>query len=166
MNGEAHGPAAFLNRLTPDAAERELRRCCASARWAREMAARRPFASDAAMLAMADEVWRDLGPDDWREAFAAHPRIGERGGGTWSTEEQAGMNEATRRLEVEIHEGNRRYEAKFGHVFLICATGLSAAQMAAALARRLDNDPDTELEIAAAEQAKITRLRLQKLATT
>jgi 2-oxo-4-hydroxy-4-carboxy-5-ureidoimidazoline decarboxylase len=75
------------------------------------------------------------------------------------------MSDARAPLEVEIREGNRAYEAKFGHVFLICATGLSAAEMAAALARRLDNDPDTELQIAAAEQARITRLRLQKLAT-
>ena len=128
------------------------------------MAAGRPFASDGALFSAADEVWWDLEPDDWREAFAAHPRIGERGGGTWSAEEQAGMNEAPERLEAVIREGNRKYESKFGHVFLICAAGLSAAEMAEALVRRLDNDPDTELQIAAAEQAKITRLRLEKLA--
>lgn len=165
MSGGASGAAARLNDLSPDAAERELRRCCGSERWAREIAARRPFASDAALLAAADDAWWDLEPDDWREAFAAHPRIGERGGGAWSTEEQAGMNEASRRLEAEIREGNRAYEAKFGHVFLICATGLSAAEMAEALERRLDNDPVAELRIAAAEQAKITKLRLRKLAT-
>lgn len=164
MNGDAEGSAAYLNELSPDAVERELRRCCGSGRWAREMAARRPFASDAALYAAADEVWWDLEPDDWREAFAAHPRIGERDGGAWSAEEQAGMNEASRRLEDEIREGNRAYEAKFGHVFLICATGLTAAEMAAALDRRLDNDPEAELRIAAAEQAKITKLRLRKLA--
>lgn len=166
MNGEARGPAACLNGLAPDEAEHELRRCCGSTRWAREMAARRPFASDAALFSAADDVWWDLDPDDWREAFAAHPRIGERGGGAWSAEEQAGMDEASKGIAAEIREGNRRYEAKFGHVFLICATGLSAVEMATALARRLDNDPDTELQIAAAEQAKITRLRLQKLATS
>lgn len=165
MNREARGPAARLNGLARDSAERELRRCCASERWASEMAARRPFASEAALFAAADDAWWNLEPDDWHEAFAAHPRIGERGGGAWSAQEQAGMSDARAPLEVEIREGNRAYEAKFGHVFLICATGLSAAEMAAALARRLDNDPDTELQIAAAEQARITRLRLQKLAT-
>lgn len=165
MNGDANGSAAYLNRLSPDAAEGELRRCCGSECWAREMAARRPFASDAALFAAAENIWWDLDPDDWREAFAAHPRIGERDGGAWSAEEQAGMNEASRRLEDEIREGNRAYEAKFGHVFLICATGLSAAEMAEALDRRLDNDPEGELRIAAAEQAKITKLRLRKLAT-
>lgn len=165
MSGDANGSAACLNGLSPDAVERELRRCCGSERWAREMAARRPFASDADLFAAAEDVWWDLEPDDWLEAFAAHPRIGERDGGAWSAEEQAGMDDASRRLEVEIREGNRAYEAKFGHVFLICATGLSASEMAEALGRRLDNDPETELRIAAAEQAKITKLRLRKLAT-
>lgn len=165
MNDDTKGAAACLNDLSSEAAERELQRCCGSERWAREMAARRPFASDAALFAAADDVWWDLEPDDWLEAFAAHPRIGERDGGAWSAEEQAGMNNASRRLEVEIREGNRAYEAKFGHVFLICATGLTAAEMAAALERRLDNDPEAELRIAAAEQAKITKLRLRKLAT-
>ena len=165
MNRDRNGSAACLNGLSPDAAERELRRCCGSLRWTREMAARRPFASDAALLAAAENIWWDLEPDDWREAFAAHPRIGERDGSAWSAEEQAGMNEASQRLEDEIREGNRVYEAKFGHVFLICATGLSAAEMAEALERRLDNDPEAELKIAAAEQAKITKLRLRKLAT-
>lgn len=165
MSGGASGASARLNDLSPDAAERELRRCCGSERWVREMAARRPIASDTALLEAADSIWWDLEPADWREAFAAHPRIGERDGGAWSAEEQAGMNEASRRLEAEIREGNRAYEAKFGHVFLICATGLSAAEMAEALERRLDNDPVAELRIAAAEQAKITKLRLRKLAT-
>ncbi|MFW6039726.1 MAG: 2-oxo-4-hydroxy-4-carboxy-5-ureidoimidazoline decarboxylase [Gemmatimonadota bacterium] len=162
-NGDANGPAAYLDGLSPNAAARELRRCCGSERWASEMAARRPFGSDAALFVAAEDVWWDLEPDDWLEAFAAHPRIGERGGGAWSAEEQAGMGDASRRLEAEIREGNRAYEAKFGHVFLICATGLTAAEMAAALDRRLDNDPEAELRIAAAEQAKITKLRLGKL---
>lgn len=165
MNNDATGPAACLNGLSPDAAERELRRCCGSRRWARKMAARRPFASDDALFAAAEGIWWDLDPADWREAFGAHPRIGERDGGAWSAEEQAGMDDASRQLEVEIREGNRAYEAKFGHVFLICATGLSAAEMAAAIERRLENDPEAELRIAAAEQAKITKLRLRKLAT-
>lgn len=164
MNDQAHGAARYLNGLSPRAAERELWRCCGSRRWAREMADRRPFDSDADLLAAADEVWLRLDPDDWREAFAAHPRIGERDGGTWSAEEQAGMNEASTGLEEEIRRGNEAYEAKFGHVFLVCATGLSAGEMAAALSRRLHDDPATELRTAVSEQAKITRIRLEKLA--
>lgn len=127
------------------------------------MAAVRPFDSDEALFDAAERVWWSLSPDDWLEAFAAHPRIGERTESRWSAEEQAGMDEADRRLEESIREGNRRYEETFGHVFLICATGLSAREMASALQRRLQNDAETELRNAAEEQAKITRLRLEKL---
>lgn len=157
------GPAEYLNDLAPEVAERELRRCCGSTRWARRMAADRPYESNAALRAAADDVWWSLDADDWLEAFAAHPRIGERGGGDWSAEEQAGMNEASRHLAGELRDGNRKYEDRFRYVFLICATGLSADAMADALSRRLRNDPATELRIAAAEQAKITGLRLEKL---
>jgi len=166
VSSGALGPAELLNGLAPEAAERELLRCCGSTRWARRMTAARLFASDGALLATADKTWWELDPGDWLEAFAAHPRIGERRGGDWSAEEQSGMDEASKRLAAEIRDGNRTYEEKFGHVFLVCATGLSAAEMAGALVRRLDNDPETELRTAAAEQAKITRLRLEKLTTT
>lgn len=155
--------ATHLNSLSNDHAVRELLRCCASEAWARRMAAIRPFDSDAALFDAAERVWWSLSPDDWLEAFAAHPRIGERTESGWSAEEQSGMDEADRRLEESIREGNRRYEDTFGHVFLICATGLSAREMAAALQRRLQNDAKTELRNAAEEQAKITRLRLEKL---
>ncbi|MFW6083796.1 MAG: 2-oxo-4-hydroxy-4-carboxy-5-ureidoimidazoline decarboxylase [Gemmatimonadota bacterium] len=155
--------ADHLNSLSADDAVRELSRCCASEAWARRMVAVRPFASDAALLDAAERVWWALSPDDWLEAFAAHPRIGERSGSAWSSEEQSGMDRASGELEERIREGNRRYEETFGHVFLVCATGLSAREMADALERRLRNDPATELRNAAAEQAKITRLRLEKL---
>lgn len=160
---EAGELSAHLNALPMEAAVQELLRCCSSEAWARRMAAVRPFDSDEAVFDAAERVWWALSPDDWREAFAAHPRIGERSDSAWSTEEQSGMDEASRDLEAKIRAGNRRYEEKFGHVFLVCATGLSAEEMAAALDRRLRNDPPTELRNAAAEQAKITRLRLEKL---
>lgn len=164
MSGQGNGEiAAYLNSLPGERAVTEFRRCCASEAWARRMAAVRPFDSDEALFDAAERVWWALSPDDWLEAFAAHPRIGERSESPWSAEEQAGMDEASRNLEEEIREGNRRYEETFGHVFLICATGLSAEEMAAALQRRLQNDAKTELRNAAAEQAKITRLRLEKL---
>ena len=165
MNDEAdaEGLAAQLNMLPSEAAVEELLRCCASEAWARRMAAVRPFDSDEAVFDAAERVWWALSPDDWYEAFAAHPRIGERSDSSWSTEEQSGMEAASRDLEAEIRAGNREYEEKFGHVFLICATGLSAEEMAAALERRLRNDAQTELRNAAAEQAKITKIRLEKL---
>lgn len=155
-----------LESLEPDARREALLRCCGSRRWARRVAASAPFGSDAELQATAEAVWWELAPDDWREAFAAHPRIGERGGGRWSEREQAGMAEADDALRREIREGNRAYERKFGHVFLICAAGLGARDMADALADRLENDPAAELRNAAAEQAKITRLRLEKLGAT
>ena len=165
MTGEAEtgGVAAQLNALPAEAAVNELLRCCSSEAWARRMSAVRPFESDEALFDAAERVWWALSADDWLEAFAAHPRIGERSDSDWSTEEQAGMDRASTELDERIRDGNRRYEETFGHVFLICATGLSGEEMAAALDRRLRNDAQTELRNAAAEQAKITRLRLEKL---
>ena len=166
-----HGPAAHLDALPEEEAARALRRCCASERWVRRMLARRPFGEDARLFEAAEEVWWSLGPEDWREAFAAHPRIGERvpsgaqdaEAEAWSREEQAGVEgsaDATRRA---LAEGNRAYEERFGHVFLIYASGKSGEEMLAALRERLENDPEEELRIAAGEQAKITRDRLEKL---
>jgi 2-oxo-4-hydroxy-4-carboxy-5-ureidoimidazoline decarboxylase len=108
-------------------------------------------------------VWWSLEPEDWLEAFATHPRIGERDGGDWTASEQAGMDEADAEVHRALVAGNRAYEERFGHVFLICATGLSGEEMLAALHRRLSNEPEAEVRVGAAEQAKITRLRLGKL---
>lgn len=163
------GAAARLDALPAAGAREALRRCCASRAWVEGMLARRPFGDDGTLFEAADEVWRELEPDDWREAFAAHPRIGERGrrgSGTaeWSREEQSGVSAAAEATRRALAEGNRAYEEKFGHVFLICATGKSGEEMLAALRERLGNDPETELRVAAEEQRKITRLRLEKLA--
>lgn len=161
--------AAFLNSQGADAARAALQRCCAATRWVDGMLAALPFADDATLFATAERLWWQLPPADWREAFAAHPRIGERPserhGATraWSEQEQAGVRGADDDTRRALAEGNRAYEERFGHVFLICATGLTATAMLAALQRRLQHSPDDELCIAAAEQAKITRLRLEKL---
>ncbi|MBI3494212.1 MAG: 2-oxo-4-hydroxy-4-carboxy-5-ureidoimidazoline decarboxylase [Acidobacteria bacterium] len=159
-----------LNALDADAATRELRRCCGSAHWAREMTAARPFASVDAMAAWADVIWAALDRVDWLEAFAAHPKIGESGGpgeagraGGWSEQEQrdvAGAAEITRRRLAEV---NRDYESRFGYIFIVCATGKGADEMLRVLERRLKNDAAAELAVAAEEQRKITRLRLAKL---
>jgi OHCU decarboxylase len=131
------------------------------------MLAARPFASDAELLAAAERVWWGLGRTDWLEAFAAHPRIGERGSGgaltDWARREQAGADGAAGATLAALAQGNLTYEERFGHVFLISATGKTADEMLGALRDRLTNDPGTELRVAAAEQAKITRLRLDKL---
>ncbi|MEA2693798.1 MAG: allantoicase [Acidobacteriota bacterium] len=153
---------ARLNGLGAEAAAAELLACCGSAAWSRALAGLRPFASEEALFAEAERVWWDLTPEDWRQAFAAHPRIGERAGG-WSQAEQAGARDAAAPLLAELAAANRAYEDRFGHVFLICATGKSAGEMLRALRARIGNEPEEELRIAAGEQAKITRLRLSRL---
>jgi 2-oxo-4-hydroxy-4-carboxy-5-ureidoimidazoline decarboxylase len=128
------------------------------------MLAARPFADDAALFAAAESAWWALDPADWDEAFASHPRIGDRAATGLARTEQAGVAGADAATLEALAVGNRAYEARFGRVFLICATGRSAAEMLAELRRRLAHDAAAELRVAAAEQAKITRLRLETLA--
>lgn len=155
--------AAQLNGLAPDAARTVLLRCCGAQRWADEMVSARPFANDAAVFDAAARVWWSLERSDWMQAFGAHPRLGERSAEAWSHQEQAGVARATNAVRRALADGNREYEARFGHVFLMCATGRSADEMLTELRRRLKHGPARELEVVAGEQAKITRLRLEKL---
>jgi hydroxyisourate hydrolase len=142
------------------------------------MAAARPFASLESMTAAADSIWSSLDQADRLEAFAAHPKIGaggartageagkagEAGGETdWSAAEQAGTASASADVLARLAEANREYEARFGYIFIVCATGKSADDMLDLVQRRLDNDPLIESRIAADEQRKITRLRIGKL---
>jgi OHCU decarboxylase len=160
-----------LNALPAEDAERALRTCCGSRAWARRMADARPFRDPAELLERADSEWRALDEADWREAFRSHPRIGERkadAGQTgreqaWSAGEQAGMAAAADATRDALAEGNRAYEARFGYIYIVCATGRSADEMLALLRARLANDDATEIRIAAEEQRKITRIRLEKL---
>lgn len=161
--------AAYVNRLRREEAHVALLRCCGAERWVDALLAARPFENDAVLFETAERAWWELDPADWQEAFTAHPRIGEQPGPlhaatrAWSEQEQAGRAGANAATRVALAEGNRTYEERFGHVFLICATGLSAETMLGELERRLENERDDELRVAAAEQAKITRLRLEKL---
>lgn len=154
----------WLNDLSVEEASESFLRCCGSKTWADRMAGLRPFPSLEAMMEMSDNVWRRLAAEDWMEAFLAHPRIGDRKkGGAWEKKEQAGVDVASDDLLSRLAEGNRKYERKFSRVFLVCATGRSAEEMLAELERRMENDRETELQIALEEQRKITRLRLEKL---
>jgi 2-oxo-4-hydroxy-4-carboxy-5-ureidoimidazoline decarboxylase len=161
-----------LNGLAPDEAEFQLRRCCASSAWARMVAAGRPYPDPAAALASADAAFARLAWADIAEALAAHPKIGERTDNEWSRTEQSGVFPAATRGAVDtagagtladLAEGNRSYQRKFGHVFLICASGRSADEMLAALRDRLGNDEPTERLVVARELRAITRLRLERL---
>ena len=143
----------------------ELLSCCGSSRWADEMIKRPPVATMEELLAASDEVWRSLGPADWLEAFAAHPRIGERTADRQASREQSQVAAADAGVHARLAQGNREYEARFGYIFIISAQGKSAEEMLGALERRLRNPAAEELNIAAAEQAKITRFRLGRLLT-
>jgi allantoicase len=167
---QALGLARF-NALTPAAAESALRACCGAARWNEWMRDGRPYATVDALLAAADATWSWTSADDWHEAFAAHPRIGEQkaaaGQGAtakaWSAAEQAGTRDASDAKRAEVAAINRAYEARFGFIYIVCATGRSLDEMLNLARARLTNDPATELRVAAAEQHRITRLRLEKL---
>jgi 2-oxo-4-hydroxy-4-carboxy-5-ureidoimidazoline decarboxylase len=163
-----------LSRLNEGSAadsRAELLRCCGSSRWAEGMIARRPFRDREALLAWADEVWRGLEESDWREAFAHHPKVGDadalraRFAATrqWAAGEQAGVRSATGETLLALADGNRAYEDRFGFIFIVCATGKTAEEMLALLRARLANDPRDEVRVAAGEQARITRIRLEKL---
>ncbi len=159
----AAGPAS-LDRLDADRAMTELLRCCASSRWAARVAAGRPYGTAPALFDAAERAWWSLDAADWLQAFAAHPRIGERERADPGTrEEQAGVAGVSPVTLAALAEGNRRYEERFGHVFLVCASGMDAGRLLAELERRLEGEPGSELRVAAAEQAKITRLRLAGL---
>ena len=151
-----------LNAAPATDAEAMLQPCCGSQAWMRRMAGSRPFRDMDDLYDTSDRIWRSLGPEDWLEAFAAHPRIGERGG-RLARQEQAGAANAGKEVLAGLAEGNRQYEDRFGYIFIVCATGKSAEEMLDLLRERLGNDPETELRVAAEEQRKITNLRLEKL---
>jgi OHCU decarboxylase len=160
-----------LSLLSAKEAESEFLKCCGSRRWARQMAGARHFASFNELSEMADRVWWSLEPRDWLEAFHSHPKIGEKKAEAltsdeakrWSEAEQSGVSNAAAQTMQALAELNQKYEDKFGYIFIVCASGKSSEEMLAILRSRLENDPHEELRIAAAEQAKITELRLKKL---
>jgi OHCU decarboxylase len=148
-----------------------LRACCGSTQWVERMAARRPFASTAALLSACDEVCRTLSRDEWLEAFAHHPRLGEsraqvaqdERARAWSEREQSGFATAQDDVRAALAAANTLYEQQFGYICIICAAGKDPEELLAVTRARLSNTPQIELRIAADEQRKITRLRLQKL---
>ena len=164
----------WLNSLTDEEATKELLQCCGSKRWASATATGRPYDTLEILLATADDIWWSLNPNDWIEAFRSHPKIGEKKAADkvsaqsqqWSGQEQSGVANASNITIDSLAALNREYEQKFGFIFIICATGKTSDEIVAALRERLQHDPAAELPIAAAEQSKITALRLKKLLTS
>lgn len=158
------------NGLEPVAAALELLPCCGSRTWCREMAKRRPLLDEAEVLAAADAAWWNCGEADWREAFASHPRIGERRvhvgvpqqSLAWSRQEQSEALHDEGETARLLHEANLAYEARFGMTFLVFANGRSGAEILRILNDRMRNDPETELAEAAEQQRQITALRLSR----
>ncbi len=154
-----------LNEVSTAEAEDTLYSTFADRVWAAAVAAGRPYRSIDQLLDVAEAAWNKLEPGDWLRAFAAHPRVGEEGGHAPATSkrEQSAVRQASSRTLAALAEENRKYEARFGHVFLIAARGRTAEDILHTLRQRMSNDPVTELEVSAAEQRKITRLRLLEL---
>jgi 2-oxo-4-hydroxy-4-carboxy-5-ureidoimidazoline decarboxylase len=165
-----HTVLAEWNQLPNDGAAQAILACCGSDAWAHGMAAQRPLAGEAALLAAADATWRALAPADWMEAFRSHPRIGESRSShsaapravQWSAQEQRNVGYSDADVKIALSEANREYERRFGRIFIVCATGKSAAEILAILRRRLENDPRTELHEATEQQRQIMQQRLKK----
>ena len=159
-----------LNQGDSEQACIELLKCCGSSQWTEKMLAARPYNSVSHLLELAGQIWSDLGEVDYLEAFAAHPKIGAskppdnaKNTESWTSKEQAGMMSADEQTKLKLKTENQKYAEKFGYIFIVCATGKSASEMLELLRIRLENSPETELEIAAGEQMKITNLRLNKM---
>ena len=156
----------YVNSLFDQEARSFFRTACAADRWVETMVAGRPYTSAAHLYATADEAFRAMEADDWLEAFAAHPRIGERrghqnaAGEAMSSREQAGVGDAVRH---ELAELNRRYEEKFGFTYIVRAAGRTGEEMTELARARLANDPKEEIEVAAGQQREITMLRLRRM---
>ena len=158
------------NRQSVEQAIGAILPCCGSQAWARGMAARRPLLDEAALLAASDETWHNLAQSDWMEAFQSHPRIGESNtrqfapsqSAAWSAHEQERIADAEAGVKIALEEGNREYERRFDHIFIVCATGKSATEILEILRRRLQNDAETELREAAEQQRQIAQIRLRK----
>ncbi len=160
-----------LNSLTEDEARTAFMKCCTASRWVDLMVANRPYSSVEGCQSIALDHWRDMSEKDVLEAFEGHPKIGDVSSlrekyasiKALASGEQSAVQEADDTTLQELAGGNTRYEKQNGFIFIVCATGKSAKEMLNLLEARLINDRDQELSIAAAEQAKITAIRIDKL---
>jgi 2-oxo-4-hydroxy-4-carboxy-5-ureidoimidazoline decarboxylase len=164
LSPQAFAALGAFNAAPAEAAERDVLACCASKAFAEAIADGRPYRDPAALLAAVDAAFDALSWDDIVEAMSEHPRIGDRAVRTgMSAAEQAGAAAASDEVRQGLAEGNLAYERRFGHVFLICASGLSGQEMLTSLQVRLGNDEEAERTVVRDELRKITRLRMTKM---
>jgi 2-oxo-4-hydroxy-4-carboxy-5-ureidoimidazoline decarboxylase len=162
-----------LNTLEISRLKETLATCCGAKVWIEKMIEIFPVANEQTLLNEAEKKWYECNEKDWREAFTHHPKIGdidslkEKFASTskWAEGEQAGVKQTSTEVLEALSKGNKKYEEKFGYIFIVCATGKSAEEMLDLLQARLPNKAEDEIKIAMAEQSKITKLRLQKLLT-
>jgi 2-oxo-4-hydroxy-4-carboxy-5-ureidoimidazoline decarboxylase len=160
-----------LNTLPVQQLKEELMKCCGCSAWVDKMVPFFPAEDLVEILEDAEEQWFKCSKEDWKEAFAHHPKIGDVESlkkkfvstAQWASAEQGGVNTASEQTLAALAKANDEYEKKFGYIFIVCATGKSAEEMLGMLQSRLLNSPEDEIEIAADEQNKITKLRLEKL---
>ena len=161
-----------LNALSEQDAHAMLEQSCGASRWVRAMVAGRPYKDLKDLRAAAQSAWETMERSDILEAFDHHPRIGAdiqalrkkfATTASLSESEQASVAAASEQTLLALRDGNKKYEERYGHIFIVCATGKSAQEMLELLEARMDNEPEQELQIAAAEQAKITQIRLEKI---
>jgi len=160
-----------LNILPKEQLIKELSKCCGSPAWVNKMLAFFPADDLVELLEDAEEQWYKCNEKDWKEAFEHHPKIGDieslkkkfSSTAQWASDEQSAVSHASQQTIEALTEANRLYEEKFGYIFIVYATGKSAEEILTILQTRLQNNPEAEIEIAADEQNKITKLRLEKL---
>lgn len=160
-----------LNQLNKETLKEEFLKCCGAAKWADLLSTQTPFVSKEDLFEKSDSIWQNMSKEDYLEAFSQHPKIGDieslakkfANTKDWAENEQSGVNEATQEVIQELATYNEYYDNKFGYIFIVCATGKSAQAMLGMLKTRLKNEPDQELKVAADEQNKITKIRLEKL---
>lgn len=162
---------AGFDHLPTEKKKELLQQCCGSGCWVNKMLTVFPVEDLVELLEAAEEKWYECNEQDWKEAFAHHPKIGdinslkEKFANTaqWAQDEQSGVNTSPGEVLQNLASKNKLYEEKFGFIFIVCATGKSAQEMLSLLEERLKNKPSEEMEIAMAEQNRITKLRLEKL---
>lgn len=160
-----------INSIQSEKLYEALETCCGAKHWVKQMVSKVPYNSKKELFDWADRIWENADKSDWLEAFTRHPKIGdidsleEKFANTkkWAASEQSGVRLAEREILKALAEANVTYEAKFGYIFIVCATGKSATEMLDLLNERLSNSKEEEILIAMKEQQKITKIRLEKL---